>query len=106
MWIKRAVVGALFALCAPVAAMAEGPAKPGPQWGTVYPYKDLPGVKAPEIGGEKFRCWTRVAEFGIGYHYFERAYPRLVYVCEQNGVISESTRPPNYSYWQYNDRNR
>jgi hypothetical protein len=106
MWITRVSLGcaALLAL-APVSSFAEGPAKP--TWAKpVYPYKDLPGVTAPHVTDEKFKCWTRTAELGFGYHSFYRDYPRLVYVCEQNGVISESTRPPNYSYWQYNDRNR
>ena len=106
MWITRVALACVTLLgCAPSGAFAEGAAKP--TWAKpVYPYKDLPGVTAPHLADEKFKCWTRTAELGFGYHRYYRDYPRLVYVCEQNGVISESTRPPNYSYWQYNDRNR
>jgi hypothetical protein len=106
MWMTRAVLAfAALVFLAPANVFAEGPARL--TWNRpVYPYKNLPGVTAPQMAEEKFKCWTRTAELGFGLHSFERAYPRLVYVCDQNGVISESTRPPNYSYWQYNDRNR
>lgn len=103
--IQIAVACVALVALAPVESFAEAPAKL--TWGRpVYPYKDLPGVTAPHTPEEKFKCWTRTAELGFGYRSFYRDYPRLVYVCDQNGVISESTRPPNYSYWQYNDRNR
>ena len=95
---------ALIGLAA-VPALAEGSPKLTSTKPT-YPYKNLPGVTAPHTPEENFTCWTRTADLSFGYRSFYRDYPRLVYVCNQNGVISESTRPPNYSYWQYNDRNR
>ncbi len=102
---RIALFGLALVALVPVNGFAEGPGKLS--WGKpIYPYKDLPGVTAPKLPEEKFKCWTRTADLSIGYRSFYSDYPRLVYVCDQNGVISESTRPPNYSYWQYNDRNR
>ncbi|WFR95410.1 hypothetical protein [Rhizobium tumorigenes] len=106
MWIMRvALVGATLFALTPYHVFAEGEGKL--TWSKpIYPYKNLPGVTAPQEFKEKFKCWTRLADLDFGYRSFYRDYPRLVYVCDQNGVISESTRPPNYSYWQYNNRNR
>lgn len=99
-----AIGSLVLAALMPAAALAGGPHDIA--WGKVYPYKDLPGVTAPQLPEEKFKCSTTIAEIPSGFYGYGHAYPRLVYVCDQNGVISESTRPPNYSYWQYNDRNR
>jgi hypothetical protein len=105
MWVRKSAIAVLLlAALSPVGASAGSPHAIA--WNkVVYPYKDLPGVKAPQQAEEKFNCSTTIADPSdfYGYHH---GYPRLVYVCDQNGVISQSTRPPNYSYWQYNDRNR
>ena len=96
--------GLVLVALMPAAAFAGGPHDIN--WGkAIYPYKDLPGVTAPQLPEEKFKCSTTVAEAPFDFYGYGHAYPRLVYVCDQNGVISESTRPPNYSYWQYNNRN-
>lgn len=77
--------------------------KPAP----LYPYKNLPGVVDPakQPVDEKFNCRIGVAypRWFDGIHY--RGLPKQVYVCNQDGMISSSARPPNWSYWQYNDRN-
>jgi hypothetical protein len=75
---------------------------------TIYPYKDLPGVTAPQqqTADEKFTCHTTTIHPYWWRGGFYRGLPRLGYVCEQNGVVSWSTRPPNWSYWQYNDPHR
>ena len=106
MWKKRSAIATLF-----LAALSPGVAFAGSPhdiaWRkAVYPYKDLPGVKAPQPAEEKFKCSTTIAEVPFDFYGYRHAYPRLVYVCDQNGIISQSTRAPNYSYWQYNDRNR
>jgi hypothetical protein len=101
-----AILSVFYVAIYPLAASAAGPQNKI-EWGkAVYPYKDLPGVTAPKLPEEKFKCSTRLAEAPYGFYAFRHDYPRLVYVCDQNGVISESTRPPNYDYWQYNGRNR
>lgn len=105
MWAREIAIGSLaLAALMPAAASAGGPHDIA--WGKVYPYKDLPGVTAPQLPEEKFKCSTKISEVPFDFYGYGHSYPRLVYVCDQNGVISQSTRPPNYSYWQYNDRNR
>lgn len=106
MWIRNSAIAALLLTAlSPAVAFAGSPHAIA--WNkVVYPYKDLPGVKAPQLPEEKFKCSTTIAELSSDFYGYRHGYPRLVYVCDQNGVISQSTRPPNYSYWQYNDRNR
>jgi hypothetical protein len=106
MWTKKVVIASMvLGALAPVTAFAGNPHSIA--WNkVVYPYKDLPGVTAPKPPEEKFKCATTVAEISPDFYGWRHAYPRLVYVCDQNGVVSASTRAPNYSYWQYNDRNR
>ncbi|NLR98581.1 hypothetical protein HGP17_17320 [Rhizobium sp. P38BS-XIX] len=105
---KIAIVALVFAGLAPATAFADNPLIPKPYVAPVYPYKNLPGVKAPKMAAdEKFQCRTTTLhpeEFYRGYFY--RGMPRLGYVCEQDGVISSSTRKPNYQYWQYNGPDR
>ena len=106
MWKRKSAIAVLvLAVLSPAAAFAAGPHAIA--WTKVaYPYKDLPGVKAPQPAEEKFKCSTTIADLSSDFYGYRHAYPRLVYVCDENGVISQSTRAPNYSYWQYNDRNR
>ncbi|MFJ6328548.1 MULTISPECIES: hypothetical protein [unclassified Rhizobium] len=110
MWNKPkiAIAALLLAAAMPVAALADNPLLPKPYVAPVYPYKNLPGVTAPKMAAdEKFQCNTTTLypdDFYRGFYY--RGLPRLGYVCEQNGVISSSTRKPNYQYWQYNGPDR
>ncbi|MFS8046666.1 hypothetical protein [Rhizobium sp. BR 314] len=110
MWNKSkiAVAALLLAAVTPVAALADNPLLPKPYVAPVYPYKNLPGVTAPKMAAdEKFQCRTTPLysdEFQRGFYY--RGLPRVGYVCEQNGVISSSTRKPNNQFWQYNDLDR
>lgn len=91
----------------PAGAFAEDLTTPPAPGHLVYPYKDLPGVTAPQPAqNDKFRCWTTTGHTWQGGYILDDELPDLVYVCDQNGVISESTRPPNRPYWQYNDPNR
>lgn len=104
--VPKIAIVTLLALL-PGAAFAISLTDPIPPGHIVYPYKDLPGVTAPHPAvDDNFKCHTAIGRLreldGIRY----RNLPQLVYVCEQNGVISESTRPPNRSYWQYNDPQR
>ncbi|MBN8949684.1 MULTISPECIES: hypothetical protein [unclassified Rhizobium] len=105
---KFAIVALSLAVLMPATAFADNPLLPKPYVAPVYPYKDLPGVTAPKImADEKFQCQTTTLYpdyWGGGLYY--RGLPRLGYVCDQNGVISSSTRKPNYQYWQYNGPDR
>ncbi|QYA13311.1 hypothetical protein [Rhizobium sp. AB2/73] len=110
MWIKSkiAVAALSLAVLMPAAALADNPLLPKPYVAPVYPYKDLPGVTAPKVADdEKFQCRTATV-YADYFHEgpFYRGLPRLGYVCDQNGVISSSTRKPNYQYWQYNGPDR
>ena len=106
MWTKTFAIASMI-LGALAPALASAGNSRGIAWNrVVYPYKDLPGVTAPKPPEEKFKCTSTVAEMSPDFYGWDHAYPRLVYVCDQNGVVSASTRAPNYSYWQYNDRNR
>ncbi|MGO4565761.1 hypothetical protein AB4Z52_11990 [Rhizobium sp. 2YAF20] len=104
--ISNMAVATALALL-PGGAFALSLTDPIPPGHIVYPYKDLPGVTAPHPAvDDNFKCHTAIGHLreidGIRF----RSLPRLIYVCEQNGVISESTRPPNRPYWQYNDPER
>jgi hypothetical protein len=105
---KVAIAALSIAILMPAAAFADNPLLPKPYVAPVYPYKNLPGVTAPKMAAdEKFQCRTTTLyadEFYRGYYY--RGLPRLGYVCDQDGVISSSTRRPNYQYWQYNGPDR
>jgi hypothetical protein len=104
--IANVVTATLLALL-PGNSFALSLTDPIPAGHIVYPYKDLPGVTAPHPAvDDDFKCHTAIGRLreidGIRF----RNLPQLIYVCEQNGIISESTRPPNRSYWQYNDPQR
>lgn len=110
MWTKSktAIAVLLLACLAPAAAFADNPLLPKPYVAPVYPYKDLPGVTAPKMAtDENFECRTTTlyADYLHDGLYY-RSLPRLGYVCEQDGVISSSTKKPNYKYWQYNSPGR
>ena len=110
MWItpRTMFIAVALAAAVPVAGNAEG-LIPAPYVAPVYPYKNLPGVTAPKktVADENFRCRTTTVRLR-GFHdgIFYRNLPKVGYICEQNGVISESTGKPNYQYWQYDDANR
>jgi hypothetical protein len=110
MWTrpKTVIAALLFVGLLPTLSFAENPLLPKPYVAPVYPYRDLPGVIKPKMAAdENFQCRTttiRIRGFHEGIFY--RNMPRLGYVCDQNGVISESTSKPNYKYWQYDGPNR
>jgi hypothetical protein len=106
--IRTTIVAMVFAAIAPGLSMAGNPVNWAAAGKTIYPYKDLPGVTAPtqQTADDKFSCRTTTIHSYWWRGGIYRGLPRLGYVCDQNGVISSSTRPPNWSYWQYNDRNR
>lgn len=110
MWIRSKIVIAAFLLAGavPATGFADNPLLPKPYVRPVYPYKNLPGVTAPKMAeDEKFQCRTTTIHLrGFRDGIFYRGLPRLGYVCEQDGVISESTNKPNYQYWQYNGPGR
>ncbi|MBB3612067.1 hypothetical protein [Rhizobium sp. BK602] len=110
MWIRSKIVIAalLLASAVPATSFADNPLLPKPYVRPVYPYKNLPGVTAPKMAeDEKFQCRTTTIHLrGFRDGIFWRGLPRLGYVCEQDGVISESTSKPNYQYWQYNGPGR
>ncbi|WP_245458952.1 MULTISPECIES: hypothetical protein [unclassified Rhizobium] len=105
---KIAIAALFLAGLMPMTAFADNPLLPKPYVAPVYPYKNLPGVTAPKMAAdEKFQCRTTTLyadDFRQGLFY--RSLPRLGYVCERDGVISSSTRKPNYQYWQYNGPDR
>jgi hypothetical protein len=106
--ISTAVAVMLLGAGVPSVSHAEKPVNWAAAGRTADPYKDLPGVKDPKQlpVDEKFKCRTATV-YPYGLHdFFYRGLPQLGYVCEQNGIVSTSTRAPNWSYWQYNDRNR
>ncbi|MFS8114455.1 hypothetical protein QD460_22240 [Rhizobium jaguaris] len=110
MWTRPKIVVAalLLASVLPAQSFAGNPLLPKPYVRPVYPYKDLPGVIEPKMAAdEKFECRTTTVRIR-GFHegIFFRNLPRLGYICEENGVISEGTSKPNYQYWQYNGPNR
>ena len=110
MWTRsKVVIVALFlAGLMPATGFADNPLVPKPYVRPIYPYRDLPGVTAPKMAAdEKFQCRTTTL-YPDGFYrgFFYRGLPRLGYVCEQDGVISSSTRKPNYQYWQYNGPDR
>jgi hypothetical protein len=91
----------------PAAAFAASLTDRTPPGQIVYPYRDLPGVTAPRPAvDDDFNCHTAIGRRHGWHGILYRGLPQLVYVCEQNGVISSSTRPPNRPYWQYNELNR
>lgn len=107
--VKTAIMAASFAAILPGVSMADNAAGSAPASKLVYPYKDLPGVVAPQplvTADDKFKCRTTTIHPYSWHGIYYRGLPRLGYVCDQDGVVSWSTRPPNWSYWQYNDRNR
>ncbi|ENN84739.1 hypothetical protein RHSP_08430 [Rhizobium freirei PRF 81] len=110
MWNKSkiAIVALFLAGAMPAAALADNPLLPKPYVAPVYPYRNLPGVTAPKMAAdEQFECRTTTVHSDEFYRgFYHRGLPRLGYVCEQNGVISTSTRKPNYQYWQYNSQDR
>jgi hypothetical protein len=106
---RTAIIAAVLASSLPGLSMAGSPAKSAPPNKPVYPYKDLPGVLAPQplkTADDKFKCRTTTIHPYAWRGIYYRGLPRLGYVCDQDGVVSWSTRPPNWSYWQYNDPNR
>jgi hypothetical protein len=101
------MISTLLLVVLPESSFALSLTDPIPPGHIVYPYKDLPGVTAPHPAvDDDFKCHTAIGRFreidGIRF----RNLPQLIYVCEQNGIVSESTRPPNRPYWQYNDPTR
>ena len=98
-------VALVFAVAGAKVSAAESLTDPVPPGKLVYPYKDLPGVTAPRPAvDDPYKCHTVT---GRTYSYdwrYDHSFPALVYVCEQNGVVSSSSRPPNRPYWQYDDR--
>ncbi len=104
---RIAIVATVLASALSGMASAESLTAPTPPGRVVYPYKDLPGVTAPHPAvDDGIKCHTALAHPRWWGGIFYRGLPQLVYVCEQNGVVSSSTRPPNRAYWQYNDPNR
>lgn len=64
-------------------------------------FHDLPGVK-PQSGdlfGKGYRCETELRQVRQrhGVHFFGDGVPVRVYRCTRDGVVYESTEPPNPS---------
>lgn len=65
-------------------------------------FRDLPGVDAPTINPKPdYNCKTvtRYADHLGGMEFLGDDMPFLVYQCERDGVVYESTRPPVSSTW-------
>ncbi|MEZ2132877.1 MULTISPECIES: hypothetical protein [unclassified Sinorhizobium] len=69
----------------------------------LYPYKDLPGVKAqpPLKEEEQYSCRTQT-EFlrRRGDIIFRSGMPTLMYVCERDGVVSHGNKVPLRGHFQ------
>ncbi len=68
------------------------------------PYRDLPGVKDPADvktrgAGVKCRAEVRMIRGERGGAGISATEPAVVYICEENGVTFESTRPPVPETW-------
>ena len=100
----RRALPALSILClaaVPVAipvARAAGPSQPS---AAPQAFHDLPGVK-PQSGdlfGKGYRCETELRQVRQrhGVRFFGDGVPVRVYRCTRDGVVYESTEPPNPS---------
>jgi len=101
--LSIAISGLLAAAVMPPAANAESLAKPKRPATLAFPFKDLPGVTAPQPPwDDNVKCYTTTESLrGInGTRY--RDLPELNYVCEKNGVVSSGNFAPRRGYWQYN----
>ncbi|WP_431321015.1 hypothetical protein [Rhizobium sp. YTU87027] len=71
---------------------------------SVYPYANLPGVKAkPEPKDEEqYDCRTETRPLRRGYDKIFRTggLPTLVYVCDRDGVESVGTQVPLRGHYQ------
>ena len=71
---------------------------------SVYPYANLPGVKArPEPKDEEqYDCRTETRPLRRGYDKIFRTggLPTLVYVCDRDGVESVGTQVPRRGHYQ------
>lgn len=70
----------------------------------LYPYKDLPGVKAKpdETLEEQYACRTETIQVRRRYDEIFRSggMPTLVYVCDRDGVISAGDKVPLRGHYQ------
>jgi hypothetical protein len=90
----------------PQAAFAVDWAKPvDTRVAPLYPYKDLPGVKAQpdKKVEEQYACQTDTMQIrSRRYDFIFRSggMPRLVYVCERDGVTAVGTQVPLRGHYQ------
>jgi hypothetical protein len=70
----------------------------------LYPYKDLPGVKAKpdKTLEEQYACRTETIQIRRRYDRIFRSggMPTLVYVCDRDGVISAGDKVPLRGHYQ------
>ena len=70
----------------------------------LYPYKNLPGVKAQpdKKDEEQYSCRTETRLIRRRYDDIFRSggMPTLVYVCDRDGVISSSSKVPLRGHYQ------
>jgi hypothetical protein len=70
----------------------------------LYPYKDLPGVKAKpdETLEEQYACRTETIQVRRRYDEIFRSggMPTLVYVCDRNGVTTAGDKVPLRGHYQ------
>ncbi|TCL72033.1 hypothetical protein EV286_105292 [Rhizobium sp. BK251] len=101
-----AALGVVLVGIAPAAAGSASNLKLPPQEAPLqlgYPYKDLPGVTAPSINPPpEYDCRSEV-DLIRGWRDIEYRFdgmPRLVYVCERDGVIFKGTKTPKILPYQ------
>ena len=70
----------------------------------LYPYKDLPGVKArpDKKVEESYDCHTETVQIRRRYDEIFRSggMPMTVYVCDRDGVISTGSQVPLRGHYQ------
>lgn len=70
----------------------------------LYPYTDLPGVKAQpdKKDEEQYACHTETQTIRRHGDWIFRSggMPTIVYVCDRDGVISEGTQVPLRGHYQ------
>ncbi len=75
-----------------------------PRSEAIYPYANLPGVKAqPDSKDEEqYSCRTETRPLRRGYNKIFRTggLPTLVYVCDRDGVESVGTQAPLRGHYQ------
>lgn len=98
-------LAATGASLAPSASFAADWRRAGePQVQSIYPYANLPGVKAQRDpkDEEQYSCRTETRPLRRGYDKIFRTggLPTLVYVCDRDGVESVGTQVPLRGHYQ------